>query len=56
MKPVPTVADVGTSSLQGTYTLDAASDDVNEAIERAIARMNVVKRQGLINRCGAAAS
>src|SRR5690349_10370358 len=38
-------AQEGTPFLQGTYTLDAAaSDDVNEAIERAIARMNVVKR------------
>ncbi|HEX8701795.1 MAG TPA: hypothetical protein VF815_23405 [Myxococcaceae bacterium] len=38
-------AQEGTPSLQGTYTLDAAaSDDVNAAIERAIARMNMVKR------------
>jgi hypothetical protein len=38
-------AQGSTPSLQGTYTLDAAaSDDVNKAIERAIARMNMVKR------------
>lgn len=38
-------AQGSTPSLQGTYTVDsAASEDVDKAIERAIARMNVVKR------------
>ena len=32
-------------SMQGNFTLDAAaSDDVNQAIDRAVARMNVMKK------------
>ena len=38
-------AQDGSPSIQGTFTLDpSASEDVNQAIDRAVGRMNMVKK------------